>query len=46
MLNSKLEAFSIDLNAQHVNGMTPYDLFVHSATFYGYLIVDNDKSVF
>ena len=41
----KLEAFSIDLNAQHVNGMTPYDLFVHSGK-YGYLIVDNNKSVF
>ena len=48
MLNGKLEAFSIDLNAQHVNGMTPYNLFVHThnGKFYGYLIVDNDKSIF
>ena len=28
-----IETFSINLNAQHVNGMTPFDLTVH---MYGY----------
>ena len=25
----KFKAFNINLNAQHVNGMTPFDLAVH-----------------
>ena len=33
LLNLKLKTFSINLNAQHVNGMTPFDLAVH---IYGY----------
>ena len=28
MVNDKFETFSINLNAQHVNGMTPFDLAV------------------
>ena len=26
MVNKKIKAFCINLNAQHVNGMTPFDL--------------------
>ena len=33
MVNDQFMAFSINLNAQHVNGMTPFDLAVH---MYGY----------
>ena len=33
MANDKLKTFGIHLNAQHVNGMTPFDLAVH---MYGY----------
>ena len=29
MVNNQFRAFSINLNAQHVNGMTPFDLDVH-----------------
>ena len=29
MVNDKFKTFSINLNAQHVNGMTPFDLDVH-----------------
>ena len=29
MANDQFKTFSIDLNAQHVNGMTPFDLSVH-----------------
>ena len=27
--NNQFKTFSINLNAQHVNGMTPFDLAVH-----------------
>ena len=30
MVNDRFKTFSINLNAQHVNGMTPFDLAVHS----------------
>ena len=33
MANNQFIAFSINLNAQHVNGMTPFDITVH---MYGY----------
>ena len=29
LLNFKFKTFSINLNAQHVNAMTPFDLAVH-----------------
>ena len=29
MANNQFKGFSINLNAQHVNGMTPFDLAVH-----------------
>ena len=29
MVNDQFKTFSINLNAQHVNGMTPFDLVVH-----------------
>ena len=32
-LDQQFKAFSINLNTQHVNGMTPFDLAVH---MYGY----------
>ena len=32
-VNEQFKTFSINLNAQHVNGMTPFDLVVH---LYGY----------
>ena len=33
MVNDQFNTFSINLNALHVNGMTPFDLAVH---MYGY----------
>ena len=33
MVNKQFKAFSINLNTQHVNEMTPFDLAVH---MYGY----------
>ena len=33
MVNDQFKILSINLNAQHVNGMTPFDLAVH---MYGY----------
>ena len=33
MVNHQFKTFSINLNAQHVNGMTPFYLVVH---MYGY----------
>ena len=33
MINDQFKTFSINLNAQHVNGMTPFDFSVH---MYGY----------
>ena len=33
MVNDQFKTFSINLNAQYVNGMTPFDLAVH---MYGY----------
>ena len=29
MVNDRFKTFSINLNVQHVNGMTPFDLAVH-----------------
>ena len=29
MVNDQFKTFCINLNAQHVNGMTPFDLAVH-----------------
>ena len=29
MVNDQFKTFSINLNAQHVNGTTPFDLVVH-----------------
>ena len=37
MVNDQFKTFSINLNAQHVNGMTPFDLalenFIHERTY-------------
>ena len=33
IVNDLFKTFSINLNAQHVNGITPFDLAVH---MYGY----------
>ena len=33
MVNEQYKIFSINLNAQHVNGITPFDLALH---MYGY----------
>ena len=33
-----VKAFSINLNVQHVNGMTPFDLVVHICTVIRYLL--------
>ena len=32
-VNDQFKTFNINLNTQHVNGMTPFDLVVH---MYGY----------
>ena len=40
MVNDKFQSFSINLNAQHVNGMTPFDL---SVDMYSYQILQNTK---
>ena len=29
MVNTQFQTFTINLNAQHVNGMTPFDFAVH-----------------
>ena len=34
IVNDQFKTYSINLNAQNVNGMTPFDLFVHGV--YGY----------
>ena len=36
MVNDQFKTFGLNLNAQHVNGMTPFDLAVH---MYGYYIL-------
>ena len=36
MDNDQFKTFSVNLNVQHVNGMTPFDLAVH---MYGYMIL-------
>ena len=36
VVNDQFKTYSINLNAQHVNGMTPFDLAVH---MYGYQIL-------
>ena len=41
MVNDQFKTFSINLNAQHVNGMTPFDLAVH---MYGYKILCRSKT--
>ena len=33
MVNDQFKTFIINLNAQHVNGMTPFDLAVHMSGF-------------
>ena len=34
MVNDQFKAFSINLNAQHVNGMTPFDLALSTVIRY------------
>ena len=41
MVNDQFKTFSINLNAEHVNGMTPFDLAVH---MYGYKILCRSKT--
>ena len=36
MANNQFKAFIINLNAQHVNGMTHFDLVVHGGKLYAY----------
>ena len=36
MLNDQFKTFGNNLNAQHMNGMTPFDFVVH---MYGYKIL-------
>ena len=33
MINDQLKTFSINLNAQQVNGMTPFNLAVHMYSY-------------
>ena len=33
MVNDQFKTFGINLNAQHVNGMTPFDLAVHMYSY-------------
>ena len=37
MVNDQFKTFSINLNAQHVNGMTPIDLALHNVRLLGTL---------
>ena len=37
MVNDQFNTFSINLNAQHVNEMTPFDLAVHNVRLLGTL---------
>ena len=41
MVNDQFKPFSINLNVQHVNGMTPFDLSLH---MYGYQILQSRSS--
>ena len=34
VINDQFKTFSINLNAQHVNGMTPFDIAVHVRLLY------------
>ena len=38
MVNDQFKTFSINLNAQHVNGMTPFDLAVCTVIRYSKVI--------
>ena len=42
MANDQFKTFSINLNAEHVNGMTPFDLAVQ---LYGYYILESRSIV-
>ena len=47
MLNQQFKAFSINLNAQHVNGMTNSDLALHARLLdtLKYVQIDKTKTV-
>ena len=47
MVNDQFKTFSINLNAQHVNGMTPFDLALSTVIRYSRVIQNkpmNEKS--
>ena len=46
LLNFKFKTFSINLNAQHVNGMTPFDLALSTVIRYSRVLVFSVAKVF
>ena len=43
MINDQFKTFSINLNAQHVNGMTPFDLALSMVIRYSRVLWENLK---
>ena len=39
MVNDQFKTFSINLNAQHVNGMTPFDLALSTVIRYSRVLI-------
>ena len=44
MVNGQFKAFSINLNAQHVNGMTPFDSYLSTLALIRYSRVVSRKN--
>ena len=45
MVNDRFKTFSINLNAQHVNGMTPFDTYVRFLDTLEKLIIQQDQLI-
>ena len=43
MVNDQFKAFSINLNAQHVNGMTPFDSYLSTLIRYSRVVSRKNK---
>ena len=43
MVNDKFKTFSINLNAQHVNGMTPFDSYLSTLIRYSRVVSRKNK---
>ena len=43
MLNDQFKTFSINLNAQHINGMTPFDLALSTVIRYSRVLQKHEE---